>query len=271
MADRPVLIAEAITAITSFTADARTTALAPTPVPSMRARSTRAMSCEVVPSPSRTSTCSTFAGRPTAWGSSAPRASSPAAVPADEPSMNAGNTLLVPVEIGMITACGAPIATSRHVPSPPSTTIGTQPIASSRVAPRLVSNADPVPSPSTSSPAGTRASARSAMRPASRSTATRSAPASSAPAAIRCTLPTFAASDVWPTGACRRRTSLPAQGLTMMPTVDTRGYVASRGRASASRTPAAIRAGSGTYLVSSAGVNGTGEYGAPTRPTGASR
>ena len=36
MADRPVLIADAITAITSFTADARTTALAPTPVPSMR-------------------------------------------------------------------------------------------------------------------------------------------------------------------------------------------------------------------------------------------
>ena len=47
MAERPVLIADAITATTSFTADARTTALAPTPLPSMRARSTRAMSCEV--------------------------------------------------------------------------------------------------------------------------------------------------------------------------------------------------------------------------------
>ncbi len=77
MAERPVLIADAITAITSFTADARTTALAPTPVPSMRARSTRAMSCEVLPSPSRTSTCNTFAGRPTAWGSSAPPSEQP--------------------------------------------------------------------------------------------------------------------------------------------------------------------------------------------------
>ncbi len=49
------------------------------------------------------------------------------------------------------------------------------------------------------------------------------------------------------------------------------GQAPSSGRASASRTPAAMRAASGTYLLSSAGVNGTGEYGAATRPTGASR
>ena len=52
-----------------------------------------------------------------------PVATSAAATPALVPSSARGNTLFVPVEIAISGAEGHPVATSRHVPSPPSAMI----------------------------------------------------------------------------------------------------------------------------------------------------
>lgn len=48
----------------------------------------------------------------------------------------------------------------------------------------------------------------------------RVAPASAAATMARRTMPTLVTSEVWVAGVTNRRMSLPALGLTMMPTVD---------------------------------------------------
>ena len=197
------------------------------------------------------STCNTLAGRPTAAASSAPRATSPAAVPADEPSTNAGKTLLVPVEIG----------DDRRV-RPADRDVAARAVAAEdddRHAARA--------RPAASAPRGCRAPnrcrhrrrarrrrcrrrARSAMRPVSRATTTRSAPASSAADRDPPHDADFAVSGRLADGRVQRRTSLPAHGLTMMPTAGHAPVTApSSGRASASRTPAAMSRGVGHVLA----------------------
>ena len=60
-----------------------------------------------------------FARRLTVSTGTAPVATSAAATPAVVPSTADGNTLFVPVEIAISGTSGQPVATSRHVPSPP--------------------------------------------------------------------------------------------------------------------------------------------------------
>ena len=71
-------------------------------------------------------------------------ATSAAATPAVVPSTVDGNTLLVPVEMAISGTSGQPVATSRHVPSPPSTT--TAPTCSFHIdrAAAIVSRWEPV-------------------------------------------------------------------------------------------------------------------------------
>ena len=68
----------------------------------------------------------------TATASTAPDATTPAAMPATVPSTICGNTLFVPVDIGINGTCPDPLATARLVPSPPKVTM--QPAPISRIA-----------------------------------------------------------------------------------------------------------------------------------------
>ena len=115
--------------------------------------------------------------------------------------------------------------------------------------------------------------ARAPIRLVSGATTTSSTPASSAASITRRTIPTLAMSDVWLAAATRRRMSLPASGLTMMPTAHEPRASGRQQRpgddvADLRRDRCRRRAGSAARAP---GVNGTGENGAPIRPTGASR
>ena len=68
-----------------------------------------------------------------------PSATSPAASPARVPSVIAGNTLLVPVEMGTRGMVQQPRATARLVPSPPKVTRQLMPNSAIRAAARTVS------------------------------------------------------------------------------------------------------------------------------------
>ena len=69
--------------------------------------------------------------------------------------------------------------------------------------------------------------------------------------------------------ATRRRMSFPEAGLAAIPSgrEAVRAYPVPR----ICRASAAMRSAFGTYVCSSTGLKGTGENGAATRPTGASR
>ena len=155
-----------------------------------------------------------------------------------------------------------PIATSRHVPSPPSTTTARRPSPRVCAAPRRVSSAEPVPGPSSSSPPARPASARSAIRPASAQHRDPLAPASSAADGD----PPHDA-DLRRVGRVADRRVQPADILAR-PRVDDDAdgrHARSRRRAAGGRAPHGRRRrfgrGRARTCVSSAGLNGTGENG----------
>ena len=161
--------------------------------------------------------------------------------------MALGYTLLVPVEMAMSGASGHPRATSRAVPSPPRAITAPTCSFQKRRAAAMVSKRDPVRGSSTISITQSRraplesrpdrsspSAARSASRWRSGINRMRVAPDSAAATIARRTIPTFVTSEVWVAGVTSRRMSLPALGLTMMPTVD---MGVDQTRAITSRTP----------------------------------
>ena len=227
MLDSPLLAGVAMAATTLRMPSAFQTARLPTNDPATRATSTSATSCT-----SGRSSCPVtwtrmrLARRATAATSTAPDATSPAAVPADVASHASGNTLLVPVDTGTNGASGHPTTTSRLVPSPPSTTTAPASALARWAAAATVSSRSP-DSGSAITVAATpfgRSSRSSARWPRwwwSSLIRIRRAPPSAAPTTARRTSPTFAASETGLALPTSRRMSLPASGLTTMPTVAT--------------------------------------------------
>jgi hypothetical protein len=131
-----------------------------------------------------------FARRSTASRGTAPDATSPAAAPAAVASTATGKTLLVPVERGTRGASSQACATTRWVPSPPSTTRTSQPRSRIAQAARSESPArssEPTSTISISAPTSRFSTALVAMRKGSFITMTRRAPPATAPIATRAT------------------------------------------------------------------------------------
>ena len=216
--ERPTAAGSALVTTIVLILSGSQSALLPVTLLSTRAASTSARSTGS-PDRWRRTTFARVAASPRA---TAPVATSPAAEPATVASTQSGKTLFVPVLSGTSGAAGQASATSRHVPSPPSTT--RQPTPSCDMA------AAAVPLSWRLSVSGVSSSVHSTSRPSrarrpscwrSGITTILSAPASTAPMATRRMMDTFVASEVTVAWATSRRTSLPALGLAMMPTVAT--------------------------------------------------
>jgi len=203
-------------------ASAFQTARAPTKRPASAATSTRAYD---VSAPS-TQMRNLLWRRQVSPRSTMPDATAAAARPAMVPSTQVGSTLFVPLDSGRMGTSPAPRAAARVVPSPPSTTRHPAPIVRISAAARTVSSAVPRTGMGRISATGggsTRLAspciARSANRYSSGIRSTRSIPSAARPTITRrMTLTLDWLSSVAPC-AIRRRISLPAAGLAMIPTI----------------------------------------------------
>ena len=237
--DKPTALGSATVTNSSRSASTRQSARAPTKRSLVTATSTSARSGSA---PGR-STISTGSRRSPS-GPACPVATKPVAIPATVVSRISGKTLLVPVDSAQIGTSPQALATTRCVPSPPSTTIAATPSAHIRSTARWLSAAVEVIGMSSSWNAGNGAPilASRAVRPASwrRSAldnpspagiiSVRCTPAAPSPARSRNTIPALSAFPNTDAPATSRRMSRPEAGLATIPThasADTRkGYAA---------------------------------------------
>ena len=151
-----------------------------------------------------------------------PRAISPAANPANVPSVITGNTLFVPVETGTSGTSPHPFATTRFVPSPPSVMMQPTPSSDMRLAARTESRSALKTGISTKVNSRPKCPLSSAPLPSiamSGIITTCSTPTASSPARMRFRMLTFSWFGTNLPCATSRRMSLPAAGFAIMPTV----------------------------------------------------
>src|SRR5262245_4698362 len=156
----------------------------------------------------------------TAWAVR-PRATRPAARPAIVPSIIVGNTLFVPVEIGISGTSPLLLATARLVPSPPSVTMQPAPASARRAAARRESSEEKVTGIGMSETSSASRSPSSALSPMPKSSGmiqARSTPTASNPSRTRRTMLTFSSLSNTEPWATNRRMSRPEAGFAMMPT-----------------------------------------------------
>jgi hypothetical protein len=225
-ADRPTAPGLAKVTSASETPSARHRARDPTHRSAVTATSTSALSRR-----SPTVTSSRLARRTSPSPPSRPVATSPVARPATVASRSSGKALLVPVDSAHRGRSPQWRATTRQVPSPPSTTIAATPRSAMARTAAAESPASSRTAMSSTSSSGRGRSASRPVRPrrwrwrlaetpeAAGIITTRSTPAAPSPAMSRWTMAPFSALSNTDAPVTSRRTSRPDAGLATTPTL----------------------------------------------------